>query len=205
MAQVTSGIRAVLSVPAVYELFENLVGAQRCRASFIREYVRPWAGERILDVGCGTAAILAHLPDVDYYGYDISETYVEAARKRFGARGHFVAALLTEQSLRADRPYDLVLAIGLLHHLTDEEAVQLLRICRAALARDGRLVTLDPCFDSGQSAVARRIISFDRGQNVRSLEGYCRLAAGSFAEISPHLRNDLLRIPYTHAVLECSA
>lgn len=204
MAQVTSGIRAVLSAPAIYDLFENLVGASRCRASFVHDFVRPVVGERVLDVGCGTAAILTCLPAVDYCGYDISQAYIEKARKRFGERGRFVAALLSEHSLDRERPFDLVLAIGLLHHLDDDEARQLLRLCRAAIARTGRLVTLDPCFDSSQSSLARWIISHDRGQNVRSLDGYCRLASDSFAMTSAHLRNDLLRIPYTHAILECS-
>jgi SAM-dependent methyltransferase len=203
MAQVTSGVRAVLSAPAVYDLFEFLVGASRCRASFVREYVKPAAGERVLDVGCGTAAILSHLPAVEYFGYDISERYIESARKHFGARGHFVAALLTRESLAGERAFDLVLAIGLLHHLDDDEAKQLLWLCRTALAQGGRLLTLDPCFDRGQSAMARWIIAHDRGQNVRSLDAYRRLASEVFPDSNAQLRHDLLRIPYTHAICEC--
>lgn len=205
MAQVTSGIRAVLSVPAVYELFENLVGAARCRATFVSDHARPRTGDRVLDIGCGTAAILAHLPAVDYCGYDISESYIAAARQRFGTRGRFFAAPLDEHSLAAERPFDLVLAMGLLHHLADDEAVRLLTICGAALAPGGRLVTLDPCFDDEQSRIARRIISCDRGQNVRPLAAYRELASTVFNRTAANLRNDLLRIPYTHAILECSS
>ncbi|MCW5621982.1 MAG: class I SAM-dependent methyltransferase [Burkholderiales bacterium] len=203
MAQITSGLRAVLSAPAVYDLFENLVGAARCRSVLVREFARPAGGERVLDVGCGTAAILAHLPDVDYCGYDISARYIDAARTRYGGRGRFVAALLTEASLADERPFDLVLAVGLLHHLDDDEVRQLLRLCRAALARHGRLVTLDPCFDHSQSAIARWIVAHDRGQNVRTLDAYRQLALEVFPDTRASLRNDLLRIPYTHAICEC--
>ena len=205
MAQVTSGLRAVLSVPAVYDLFENVVGAARCRSTFVHDFVRPVAGERVLDVGCGTAAILACLPDVDYCGYDISEAYIDKARMRFAGRGRFFAALLSDHSLDGEQPFDLVLAIGLLHHLDDTEATRLLGLCRAALARQGRLVTLDPCYDRSQSPVARWIIAHDRGQNVRDADGYGRLAAGLFARIAVHRRGDLLRIPYTHAIMVCQA
>lgn len=205
MAQWTSGARAALSHPAVYDLFENLVGADRCREILTREYIRPRTGERVLDVGCGTAAILEHLPDVDYVGYDISARYIHAATRRFRHRGRFVAGRLTGQSLQDQPPFDLVLAIGLLHHVDDDEAEALLRICKAAMIPNGRLITLDPCFDPAQPALARFIISRDRGRNVRNLDGYRALCTGVFASVTAHLRNDLLRIPYTHALLECRA
>lgn len=205
MAQWTSGARAALSHPAIYDLFENLVGAQRCRDILTREYIRPRTGERVLDIGCGTAAILEHLPDVDYVGYDISARYIEAATRRHGHRGRFLAARLTEQSLRDQPPFDLVIAIGLLHHLDDDEATALLRICKAAMAGNSRLITLDPCFDPAQHVLARFVIGRDRGRNVRSLDGYRALCDGVFASVVSHLRHDLLRIPYTHALLDCRA
>ena len=62
---------------------------------------------------------------------------------------------------------------------------------------------MDPCFAQDQSRVAAFIIRKDRGQNVRTAEAYLDLARTIFPQAVVHNRNDMLRIPYNHAVLEC--
>jgi hypothetical protein len=52
--------------------------------------------------------------------------------------------------------------------------------------------------------MARFLISKDRGQNIRSPEGYQSLARPFFKEQITEIKNDLLRIPYTHFIMECS-
>jgi hypothetical protein len=56
----------------------------------------------------------------------------------------------------------------------------------------------------GQSRAARFLISKDRGQNVRSGEGYRDLALSRFDRVELIRRDDMLNIPYTHAILECT-
>ena len=87
MSQITTGIRSILSKPSVYDFMQNIMGAQSFREKFVSLYVKPNAGSRVLDLDCGTADILNFLPNVDYYGYDISKEYIESARRRFGSRG----------------------------------------------------------------------------------------------------------------------
>ena len=76
----------------------------------------------ILDVGCGPADILAYLPNVDYWGFDISEAYIERAGNAFGTRGHFNCKQLQVDDLDELPKFDVVLAIGLLHHIDDQVA-----------------------------------------------------------------------------------
>jgi len=63
---------------------------------------------------------------------------------------------------------------------------------------------MDGVFMEKQSPVAKWIISKDRGQNIRTQEGYLELAYQVFSNISTDIRHDMLRIPYTHFILECT-
>ncbi|MGH0033413.1 MAG: class I SAM-dependent methyltransferase [Myxococcota bacterium] len=195
--------RAILVSPAMFRLFKRLVFPLRGRMRFMQEHVRPREGDRVLDVGCGLGDVLEDLPPVDYHGFDLSRAYVETARRRYGDRGRFVCAAVSELSLgELEGTCDIVLANGLLHHLGDGDARALLRAASAALRPGGRVVTYDPCYVEGQSRMARRLVSKDRGRHVRSAEGYLRLVGEVFPESTHAVYHDLLRIPYTHLVVE---
>src|ERR1035438_8030734 len=77
MAQNTKCLYKILSLAWAYSFFQDLVGAKPSRARFVRQYVRPESGARVLDIGCGTAQILETLTDVQYVGYDLSPEYIE--------------------------------------------------------------------------------------------------------------------------------
>lgn len=89
MAQITSGLRSILSNPNVYDFLQNVLGAGKLRKELVRKYVRPYGGMKILDIGCGTGEILEYLPAVDYLGVDLSETYIRSAVDPYGERGEF--------------------------------------------------------------------------------------------------------------------
>ena len=38
---------------------------------------------KILDIGCGPAQILEHIPECDYYGYDIDSRSIQSAKKKY--------------------------------------------------------------------------------------------------------------------------
>jgi SAM-dependent methyltransferase len=204
MAQITSGLRSVLSSPAAYELFQNALGAQKARKKIVDHFIRPFDDMRILDMGCGTSEILSFLPSsVTYVGYDISADYIARARKRFGDRGEFHSRLLQLDEANSLAPFDLVMAIGVLHHMEDHEARACLEIAKAVLKPGGRVLTIDPCFAKGQHPIAHFLISKDRGQNVRNAEGYSALGRKVFAQVKGTLSHQDW-IPYTHWAMEMS-
>ena len=202
MAQVTYGVRAILSHPFVYSAFQSLMGAHRSRQNFVANYVKPFTGMRILDVGCGPADILDYLPDVDYWGYDISEAYIAQAKSRFGQRGRSNCKQLQLDDLAVLPKFDVVLALGLLHHLDDSVAVGVLQLALEALHQGGKLLTIDPCLDPSQNPVARFLVRNDRGQNVRNKEEYHVLAGKVFSSLHVEVRHQAW-IPYTHCLMEC--
>lgn len=168
----------------------------------VKQYVRPRPDDRVLDIGCGLGTIVPFLPNVEYAGFDASQAYINVARARFGDRATFRCERVSTYSLAKTSYFDLVLAIGVLHHLGDEEAQRLFRIAHAALKPGGRLVTVDGCLTKDQSWVARYLVSRDRGRYVRTCEAYRQIASQVFSNITVSIRHDMLRIPYTLAILE---
>lgn len=202
MAQLTTGIRAILSHPRIYDFFQNLAGAKKFREIYVAEYIVPTGAERILDIGCGTADILQFLPaPVEYIGFDASAHYIDDARVRFGGRGQFFCQYVNEMTVDALGQFDIVMANGLIHHLDDNEVSSLCRIGARALRPGGRMITHDPCYSKQQSKLARYIISRDRGQNVRTGEQYAELLRPFFSEVQVSVRHDMANIPYTHVIM----
>jgi len=197
------GFYFLLALPSVYRLFRNIVLGDGCRV-YLSEYVQPVPGEKVLDIGCGPGDIVEHLPPVDYLGFDINRNYVEAAQKRFGGRGRFFCGDVGLTAIDQEAAsFDLVLATGVLHHLDDNYAVNLFNLARRALRPGGRLVTLDGCFVAEQPKLARFVVSRDRGEYVREFAEYAKLATQVFPHVKSFVRHDLLRIPYTHVILQC--
>ena len=97
-----------------------------------------------------------------------------------------------------------MLATGVVHHLDDERAIRLFELACHALKPDGRLITYDGSFVEGQTRLARFVVSRDRGRFVRTRHAYLALASEYFERVESAVRHDLLRIPYTHLILQCS-
>lgn len=203
MAQITAGFRAILSHAIVYDIFQNIMGAKKSRQELVKRYIRPERGCRILDIGCGTADILEYLPaDVEYWGVDSSELYITAANRRFGNRGNFKCIQIGESTLSDLSKFDIVLALGVLHHLDDALAINLIKLAHLVLKSGGRLVTVDPVLVPDQNILARFLIRNDRGQNVRNGHEYELLAMSSFSNIKSVIRHQKW-IPYTNWIMEC--
>jgi SAM-dependent methyltransferase len=206
MSQVTTGARAILSHPMVYEAWSEIVGGKRGRSTLVRDYIRPNGDRpRVLDLGCGPGELLEYLPaDVRYVGIDISPAYIARAQSRLGVLGQFRVGDVT--AIAGDlRDFDVVVAFGVAHHLDDGQARHLFQGASQALRPEGRAIIVDPTHTPNQGRAARAVIGRDRGQHIREPEGYAALAGEAFSEVATHIRDDLLRIPYTHCVLECRA
>lgn len=195
-------IRSVLAIPAVYNLWWKMAGGPAWAKVLVNEYVQPRVGTRILEIGCGPGTIAGYLPQVDYLGFDSSAKYIEMARKRF-PRAQFVCERVSQFSLAKQRSFDVVLALGIVHHLDDAEARQLFQIAHDALKSGGKLITFDGVWTSDQSPAARWLLARDRGEYIRNEGEYVNIASQVFANVRPSIRHDLIRIPYSHLILEC--
>jgi len=194
-------LAAVLSYGWAYDLAQYLLGASRTRRWLQRDFMQARAGERVLDVGCGTADILSVLPDgLDYVGCDVSERYIARARARWGHLGRFYVQDVDDVGRGSPGGFDLILATGLLHHLDDAQASLLFQTLATALNPGGRIVTVDCCFVERQNRIARFLIEHDRGQYVRTPQKFTALAQAAL----PDVRGWLVHrrwVPYTYWIM----
>lgn len=193
-------LSALLEMPLNYSLFIDLIGGNG-RETYVREYVCAQPGQRVLDIGCGTADILRYLPPVEYQGFDLNAAYIKSAQRRHGSRGSFFCADVTQAVLADPGSFDVVMANGVLHHLDNETARCLLRLAHQALKPGGRLCFIDPCYLPQQSRFTRYLLGMDRGKYIGTPERYVKLGQEVFSDLTWHIREDLLRVPYSHCIL----
>lgn len=193
------GLRTrLMEIPIVYDLFTNGLGRSGTRTWFSDEFICASDGMRVLDVGCGTASILALLPDVEYIGIDHNPKYIDKARLLHGDRGDFQTIDVNDARIGELGQFDRVLLLGVLHHLSDSECLALLAALQTVLRNGGQLITFDNALVHGQHPIARALAKLDRGRYARSPQQYRFLIETSFVVESEVVRHDLLRVPYTH-------
>jgi len=83
--QSDSGLLRWLNVPFVYNAFSAAVGANALRRRLIENHVRAKPGDKVIDIGCGSALALQWLPEVQYVGLDINPASVAFTRPPHGA------------------------------------------------------------------------------------------------------------------------
>jgi 2-polyprenyl-3-methyl-5-hydroxy-6-metoxy-1,4-benzoquinol methylase len=205
MAEARNSLHGFLAFPWVYRSLQRALRKEGTVESIVSNYLGPLRGSRLLDVGCGPGTLRQFLGDVNYTGIDRNERYIREAQERFGDRGRFILADVDQVAQMNLPPFDAITMFGLLHHLDDRQAATLMAAARPLLSAGGRLVTTDPCFVDRQNPIAWLLAKADRGRNVRRADAYRALAAGAFPKVELHVRDDLLRLPYNHAIMVCSA
>jgi SAM-dependent methyltransferase len=171
----------------------------------VNQHLRAQSGDHVLDIGCGPGLFLNILPkDCTYTGFDLSTAYIDAAQKRGDPRATFFASGVDEKLVGALPGQDLAIATGVLHHLPDDLARLLLKIAASNLKPEGRFVSSDGCFTPDQSWLNRLVVAQDRGQFVRPAERYAEMAREFFDDVRLTVYHDLLRIPYSHAIMEAT-
>ncbi|HMO50419.1 MAG TPA: class I SAM-dependent methyltransferase [Kiritimatiellia bacterium] len=160
----------------VDRLFASSFGYRYIRGLFhfglrlnpIKKALAVEAGDRILDVGCGTgdyAPVVDH-PDATYLGIDLDEPYIETARTLHPApnRTFEVGDLRTIHY--PDGAFTKAMILGVMHHITDEENVELLRVLNRIVTDRVVIMDLSP---GGWHILNTLLCRFDRGRYPRRL------------------------------------
>jgi SAM-dependent methyltransferase len=114
-----------------YESHQDGLEASRRRHHYYHDSmtrilrVRVPEGQRVLDLGCGSGHTLAALKPSHGVGVDISGPAIRAARELYGGDTlRFLEGDVADPSVlaRADGPFDVILLVNVVTHLTDVQA-----------------------------------------------------------------------------------
>lgn len=205
------GCKRLLSLLYAYIFFQKMVGTPRAKKWIAENFWRAATVEKVVDIGCGPGIALHYLPqDIEYVGFDISEKYIETAQRVHAGKKYATFLQASVHSLletHDDRlaNSDLVICSGLLHHLNDDETIEVFLLAREILKPGCRLVCTEPVFTVHQSAFSRWLMSKDRGCNIRTEQQYKDLLSKVFDRYSTNIGLGLIRIPYVHIFLEAWA
>lgn len=197
----------VLAHPVVYRTFKRVVLPPGILERLVQEHFDVADGGRVLDLGCGFGDYAPlYAGRCTYVGIDHNESYIETARKMNpGSGALFICADVADPVVAEHGPFDLIMMSGVLHHLTSTAVRELAASVRPLLAPNGKFVAMEPVFDPDQGLTARLTIAADRGRHARDAEGYTSLLSGAFGSVRTAVVSDVLRIPYTHAVITATA
>lgn len=201
---VTNRNNRMLSSPFIYLFFQTLIGAKRARLQCVREYINPVPNLKILDIGCGPGYGIEFFPNPIYVGFDIDKKYINYAKFKYGNKGLFFCEEFNDKIAESLGFFDLIIMNGLLHHLPDNQVIELFQKVKRILKPQGRIVTLDGCYVRGQSFIARKLLDYDRGKFIRQEHDYVRLASTVFSSVMAHIRHDLMFVLYTLIIMKIS-
>ena len=192
------------SVVPAYIALQKLLGADRVRYRAL-DALELKSGEVIFDIGCGPAYYFERLPsDIVYHGFDTNQRYIDWSTRNFGDEGTFHCGLFDHTSARQLPRPNAILLLGLLHHLPDDEARDVVDLAASVLVPGGRVLALDTCFEHDKRLIPRWLAEHDRGEFVRLPEQFEELAAPSFASITGELVTGSWKMPGSYWLMRLS-
>ncbi|MCA9038190.1 MAG: class I SAM-dependent methyltransferase [Planctomycetaceae bacterium] len=137
---------------------------------------------KVLDIGCGTGLYAAHFPANQYVGIDISPVYTNAARSKFPEH-RFETGDARQLTFKGD-DFDAAFISGVIHHLTDDDAVAVLKEAIRVIKPSGRLVVWEDIPAPWWNIVGHVAHRLDLGACIRAADGYRKLIEHALSDDS---------------------
>ena len=203
MSQRKNQIYNFINNPLIYKIIQGIMSGTSLRNSIIKKNIKK-SNLKILDIGCGPAQILEHIPQCDYYGYDIDNRSIQYAKKKYHQKNyHFYCKKFNKTELKKLPKFDFIIFFGILHHLSNKEVHEILKLCKKIMKKNSKLLTEDPILLENQNIIAKFLIKKDRGLNVRKKKEYINLLKKHFKKIKNKVTHQYF-IPYTWFTTVCS-
>ncbi|MFC1481687.1 class I SAM-dependent methyltransferase [Candidatus Neomarinimicrobiota bacterium] len=104
----------------------------------------PKAGMDVLDIGCGTGAHLRlyQKAECNIFGIDLSPAMLKVARQKLGDDADLKLGSATDTGF-AENKFDIILSTTVLHEMSQQIRVDVLKEAKRILKTDGRILLID--------------------------------------------------------------
>ncbi len=202
MSQRNNILHDFINSPRIYKIIQNVMSGTSFRKKIIRENIKK-KNLKILDIGCGPAEIIEYIPECIYYGYDIDKRSIEYAKKKYKNKNYkFFCKEFKHSDVKKLPNFDFIILFGILHHLSNKQAKNILNLCKKKMKKNSKLLTEDPIFIKNQNLIAKFLIKNDRGMNVRKKNQYINLLKIYFRNCKSKVTKQHF-IPYTWFTTVC--
>ncbi len=171
-------IQYLMEKPIFYKLVQEKLagGGHSIIKNFLKKRI-PKSAKKILDQGSGTGDY-ALLFGQRYTGIDVNPDYIEYSRRNFP--GNFMVGTATKMPIK-DGIFDIVFAVGLHHHLSDNDAKKAILESLRVVKKNGQVIIIDAMLPKNSFNLIGFILrKLDRGGYVRKFSKTLELIPSSF-------------------------
>ena len=138
----------------------------------VKKLIKKYKGAptKVLDLGSGNGHLANLFPPKSYLGIELDAGLVEVAKKNY-PNHRFEVGNITRLNLKTK--FDLVLVVGVLHHLNQADFKKALTRISRVLSPYGRVLIIEAIPPISRfNVLGRALRNFDRGEFVRTLRQY---------------------------------
>lgn len=164
-----------------HTLFDKLILSRKSFAVFkdlIHKNVTIKPLDKILDIGCGTGAFSLLFKPENYTGIEISPKKVAYCQQKFP--NYTFLQMSGTQLNFPDNCFDVILVLGVFHHIHDTHATKMLEEIKRVLKPRGTALVIEPTLSSTSSRLNRYMQFIDKGEFIRYDEQYQNLFTKEF-------------------------
>jgi SAM-dependent methyltransferase len=187
----------------LYELFQFATASRKNKQFITDQIINPKGVSDVLDFGCGVGYHSQLFKSGNYLGIEPISSCIDLANRKYAESNiKFLKGDHLHLKTLESNSFDLVIAIGVVHHIDNEVFNVLIKEVHRILKPGGRFTTFDPVLHPNQSRVSEWIVKRDRGDWVRTESEYVNPLKRYFSErIEAKIYTNLLRFPYDHLAI----
>lgn len=127
----------------------------------------------VVDLGCGTGALAKLFDCKKYLGFDIDKKAILRAREKFP---EYTFQFGDATTIAIKDRFDIILVVGVLHHLRNEEVKKTALKINSLLDKNGRALIIEATQPVSSFNIFGKVLrKLDKGSFVRSVDEYAKL------------------------------